>query len=151
MLNDLRYRPRALFCRDAVERELDRELNFHFENEAEKHRSVGMTHEEAVRRARLSFGGQEQIKEDCREARGTSLVETTIQELRKYPGFFAVAALTLVLGIGASTAVFSLVNTILLKPLPYPNANQVMMLWRGGPLAGIGDMPWPERQRHFKA
>jgi putative ABC transport system permease protein len=62
--------------------------------------------------------------------------------MRKNSGLFSIAALTLALGIGASVAVFSLVNTILLKPLPYPNANRVVMLWREGPLAGIGDMPW---------
>jgi predicted permease len=149
MLNDLRFRLRALFRRDAVEAELDQELRFHFENEVEKNRRAGMTPGEALRRARLSFGGQDQAKEDCREARGTSLVEATIQDVRysvramcKSPSFFFIAALTLALGIGASTAVFSLVNTILLKPLPYPNANRILMLWREGPLVGIGDMPW---------
>jgi predicted permease len=149
MLNDLRFRLRALFRRNAVEAELNEELVFHFEHEVEKNKRLGMTSKEATRRARLAFGGQEQVKEDCREARGTSLVETTIQDvrysvraMRKNPGFFAIAGLTLALGIGASTAVFSLVNTILLKPLPYPNADRVMMLWREGPLAGVGDMPF---------
>lgn len=149
MLSDLRFRLRAFFHRNAVEAELNDELSFHFANEVEKYKRLGLTGEEAARRARMAFGGQEQVKEDCRDARGISLLETTIQDVRysiramlKNPGFFAIAAFTLALGIGASTAVFSVVNTILLRPLPYPNANRVVMLWREGPLAGIGDMPW---------
>ncbi len=65
-----------------------------------------------------------------------------LRGMRKKPSFFIIAVLTLALGIGASAAIFSLVNTILLKPLVYPNAKQVMMLWREVPLAGVGDMPW---------
>jgi predicted permease len=149
MLQDLRFRFRAFFQKNVMDVELDDELRFHFEHETEKYRRSGMSEEQARRRARLAFGGQEQIREDCQDARGISLLETTIQDvryslraMRNNPGFFGIAALTLALGIGASTAVFSLVNTILLKPLPYPNANRVVMLWREGPLAGIGDMPW---------
>ncbi len=81
----------------------------------------------------LSFGGNEQVRENCREARGASLLETSLQDIRydlrvhrNNPGFFLIAALALALGIGASTAVFSLANTILLKPLPYPNAGRVV-------------------------
>ncbi|MGB6130323.1 MAG: ABC transporter permease [Acidobacteriaceae bacterium] len=153
MWNDLNFRLRALFRRKAMESELNEELSFHFEHEIEKYRQAGMSEEEAIRQARLVFGGQTQIKEDCREARGVHLLETTVQDvhygfraMRKNPGFFAIATLTLALGIGASVAVFSLVNTILLKPLPYPNADRVLMLWREGPLAGIGDMPWAPQE-----
>ncbi len=149
MLHDLRFRLRALFRKSVVELELSEELRFHFDHEVEKYKRSGMSEKEAMRRARLAFGGQEQVKEACREARGISSLETTVQDvrysfhaMRKNPGFFIIAALTLALGIGASTSVFSLVNTILLKPLPYPNADRVMMLWREGPLDGIGDMPW---------
>ena len=149
MLQDLRFRLRALFHKNVMERELNEELRFHFEHEVEKYKRAGMSDEDATHRARLAFGGHEQVTEDCRDARGMSFLETTIQDLRyslramrKSPGFFVIATLTLALGIGASTAVFSLVNTILLKPLPYPNANRVVMLWREGVLAGIGDMPW---------
>jgi predicted permease len=152
MLNDLRFRLRALFHRRAVEAELDQELRFHFENEVDKHRRAGATEREALRRARLSFGGHDQIKEDCREARGTSLLETCFQDVRyglrflyKNPSFSIIAALTLALGIGASTAVFSLVDAILLKPLPYPNAGRVATLWRSSPVplpSGAGNLPW---------
>ena len=152
MLNDLRFRFRALFRRRAMETELDQELRFHFENEVEKLKRAGATQQEALRHARLAFGGHDQIKEDCREARGTSLLETSLQDvryslrvLRRNPGFSIIAALTLALGIGATTAIFSLVDTILLKPLPYPNASRVAMLWRSNPLpsiSGNGNLPW---------
>jgi predicted permease len=152
MLNDLRYRLRSLFRRHVMEAELDQELRFHFEHEVEKYTRAGMAPEEALRRARLTFGGHEQVKEHCREARGTSLLETLCQDIRygfrvhrKSPGFFLIATLTLALGIGASTAVFSLVNTILLKPLPYPNAGRVVMPWRAGPIGaffGNDNFPW---------
>ena len=149
MLQDLRFRLRALFQKNVMDLELNDELRFHFENEVEKYKRAGMREDEARRRARLAFGGYTQIKEACQDARGIGLLETTVQDtryslraMRKNLGFFSIAAFTLALGIGASIAVFSLVNAILLKPLPYPNANRVLMLWREGPLAGIGDMPW---------
>lgn len=152
ILNDLRFRLRSLFRRRAVEAELDQELHFHFENQVEKYKRAGATEEEATRQARLAFGGHDQIKEDCREARGTTLLESFLQDVRyslrvlaRNPGFSIVAALTLALGIGATTAIFSLVDTILLKPLPYPNAGRVAMLWRSNPLpsiSGTGDLPW---------
>ena len=75
MWNDLRFRVRALFRRGEEETELNEELRFHFERQVEKYKLAGMTDEEARRRARLVFGGHEQVKEDCREARGTSFVE----------------------------------------------------------------------------
>ena len=149
MLKDLRYRLRALFQKRAMDRELDEELRFHFEHEVDKYVGAGMSEDEARRCARMAFGGQDQITEACQDARGIGMLETTIQDVRyslraarKNPGFFGVAALTLALGIGASTAVFSLVNTILLKQQPYADAKRIVMLWREGPLAGIGDMPW---------
>ena len=152
MLNDLLFRLRALFRRRAVEAELDEELRFHFENEVEKHKSRGITPEEARRRARLSFGGHDQIKEDCREAHGTSLLESCLHDLRyalrflgKNPGFSIIAALTLSLGVGASAIIYSLVDTILLRPLPYPNASRVATLWQVAPVGsifGTESIPW---------
>jgi predicted permease len=156
MLNDLRFRLRALFRRNQMESELDQELHFHFEREVEKYTRDGMTPEQARRRVRLTFGGHEQVKEDCREARGTSLLETVWQDIQyatrvhsKHPGFFVIATLTLALGLGASTTVFSLVNTILLKPLPYPKASRVVVPWRVAPAGsawGSIEFPWNEAE-----
>ncbi len=156
MLNDLRFRLRALFRRNAMESELDQELRFHFDKEVEKHIRAGMPPEEARRHARLTFGGHEQVKEDCREARGTSRLETVFQDIqyalrihRKNPSFFCIAVLTLALGIGASTAIFSLVNTILLKSSPYPNASRVVVAWRVPPAGSAWDtqnFPWGDAE-----
>jgi hypothetical protein len=78
MLSDPRFRLRSLFRRNVMEAELDRELRFHFEQAVEKYTRAGMTPEEARRRARLTLGGHEQVKEECRDARGTSLLETLL-------------------------------------------------------------------------
>jgi predicted permease len=133
MLNDLRYRLRALLQRKAVEDELDEELRFHFDSEVEKYMRAGITQEEAKRRARLAFGGHEQVKEDCREARGTSVIETTIEDakyaLRQLwanPTFALVMILTLALSIGANSAIFSVINGVLLKRLPYSQPERIV-------------------------
>jgi predicted permease len=156
MLSDLRFRLRSLFRRRAVETELEQELRFHFENEVEKHKSRGMTSEEALRCVRLSFGGHDQIKENCREARGTGLLESCLQDiyyscraLWKNPGFAIIAVLTLSLGVGASAIIYSLVDTILLRPLPYPNAGRVAMLWQVAPAGsffGTQSIPWEPQE-----
>jgi hypothetical protein len=81
MLDDLFIRLRALFQRKAVETELDEELRFHFEQHVEKFLAAGLTREEATRRARLEFGGLDQVKEECRDARGTHFIETFLQDI----------------------------------------------------------------------
>ena len=158
MIEDLLYRMRALFRRDRVEAELADELRFHFEQQIEKHVKAGLTRGEATKQARLVFGGVDQVKEDCRDARGVRVLEMLAQDvryglriLRKHPGFTVVAVLTLALGIGASTAVFSVVNTILLKPLPYSNPDRIVMLWWRAPISSTqySDIQWPWGPKDF--
>jgi putative ABC transport system permease protein len=135
MWNDLLLRLRSLFRRKNVEAELDDELRFHLENQVSKLVQSGLTPAEAQRRARSEFGGMEQLIEEHRDARGVSFIETLIQDvryglrvLRKSPGFTAVAVLTLALGIGASTIVFSVVYSVFFHALPYKDFNKSVVI-----------------------
>jgi putative ABC transport system permease protein len=122
--------------RNKLEEQLDKEMRFHLDQHTADLIGQGHDPTEARRRARLALGGPEQVKEDCRDARGTRWLEELWQDiryaartLRQRPAFTAVSALTLALGIGASTAIFSAVNPILFEPLPYPQASRIMMIW----------------------
>jgi hypothetical protein len=120
MLSDLVVRLRSLFRRRTVEVELDDELTFHLTHLTEKFIRDGLTPDEARRRAAVELGGLEQTKEECRQARGISLVEHLMQDsayaLRtflKHPGFTAAVVISLALGIGANTAVFTLLDALM--------------------------------------
>ncbi|SPE20332.1 conserved membrane hypothetical protein [Candidatus Sulfotelmatomonas gaucii] len=135
MLRDLSIRLRALFRRDAVESELDEELRYHFEHQVEKLTQSGLPPEEARRRALVDFGGTEQIKQGCREARGVNFVETLLADIRyglramlRNPGFTSVAVLTAALGIGATTAMFSTLWAVALRPLPFYRPDRLVWI-----------------------
>ncbi|HEY2379017.1 MAG TPA: ABC transporter permease [Gemmatimonadaceae bacterium] len=135
MLSDIRYRLRALFSRASVERELDDELRFHIEREAEKYEQQGMPREAALRRARLEFGGVEQMKEVSRDMRGIERLESIVRDLRyairslkSRPAYTLTVVGTLALGIGANTAIFTLVDALLLRPLPVAHPEQLVIV-----------------------
>ena len=125
MWTDLMCRLRALFARGRVERELDEELRFHFDRQVEEYRRAGVDEREAVRRARLDFGGFDQVKEEYRDSLGVRLLDDLRRDVRlarrslsATPLVSAAAILSLGLVIGANTAIFSILNGLLLRPLP---------------------------------
>lgn len=140
LLSDLRYRIRALFNRGAMEQELDQELRFHLEREAEKHVRAGCSPEEAMRRAGADFGGVEVTKEASRDGRGLSWLETMIQDiryalrsLRRSPVFTIGIMLTLALGIGANAVMFGIVDQLLFRAPAYMSepetVHRVYLVW----------------------
>jgi putative ABC transport system permease protein len=150
MLNDLLFRLRALFRRKTVESELDDELRFHREEQFRKYVNSGVGENEAHRRIQIDFGGLDQVKEECRDARGVRIGETVFQDmryalrvLRKSPGFTVVAVLTLALGIGANTAIFSVLYSVLLRPLPYQDAARLIVLNETTPKVGMVSVSYP--------
>ena len=124
-----------LFRKRKLEAQLDSELRFHLEQRAADLIAAGVAPAEARRRATLEFGGIENAKEECREARGAYLLETVLQDiryalrtLRKAPGFTLVAILTLALGIGGTTAIFTLVQQVMLRSLPVAKPAQLWLI-----------------------
>jgi predicted permease len=133
-------------CRQQIDEQLEKELAFHLEEHTSDLIARGYEPDEARRCARLNLGGPEQVKELCRDARGTRWLEDLLQDfryalrmLRKNPGFAAVALLTLALGTGATTVMFTVVNGVLLKPLSYPEPERLVALH--GKVQQFGE-PW---------
>ena len=123
------------FRKSPIDRQFDSELRFHIETLTEENIAAGMTPEEARRRATLEFGGAERFKEELRDVHRVPILEATLKNfqwavrfLRKSPSFSIVVILTLALGIGANSAVFSAIDAILLRPLPFPDGDQLMFL-----------------------
>jgi predicted permease len=150
MLSDLAIRLRALINRTAVERELDDEMRFHVEHLRAKYIAAGLSVQAATRRARLEFGGVEQIKEECREARGIALLETIVQDvrygirmLRRTPLFSMTAIGTVALSTAALATVLILAESLFLRKLPVPAPDQLIVVsaTRGRPSEGLVSYP----------
>src|ERR1700680_3782987 len=135
-LTEAWLRVKALLTRRRLERDLEEELQFHLSKRAEKNRKLGLPADDARAAARRRFGNVALVKEDCREMWMFSWVETLWKDIRyaarilaKSPGFAAVVIFSLALGIGANTAVFSALNTVLLRALPYEHPETLATIW----------------------
>lgn len=144
---------RALLHKDKVEQDMDNELRFHLEMEIEANVKRGMSLPEARREALLRFGGVEKFKEECRDVRGAPLIESLLQDVRygarilfRNPGFTVVAVLTLGLGIGANTAIFSVIYGVLMRPLPYKDGSQLVIVQQQAPLARVNNVPFSVKE-----
>jgi predicted permease len=160
---ELSFIIRRLIHRRRAERELDEEIRSHLEMEAERNIADGMSSEEARLAARRSFGSVAIAKEDSRAMWGLGVLEIFWQDLRygarillKRKGFTAVAALTLALGVGANTAVFSVINAVLIRSLPFAEADRLVMIWEThpeirGPIGTYPDfLDWRAQAQSFQ-
>ncbi len=147
-LREIAARIRGVFAKQHRDADLDDEMAAHIDLLAQENIRRGMTPKEARYAARREFGGVEQIKETYRDRRGLPMLETFLQDLcygarmmRKNPGFTALAVLTLALGIGATSAIFSVVNTLLLSPLPFADSDRIVLVQESIPKLVSGSMP----------
>ena len=162
----LTARLQALARRRRAEKDLDDELTFHLAMEERANRTRGLNDAEAIRRARLSLGGVEQTKESARDVRFLQGVQTFLQDvryalrlIRRAPGFATVTVLTVALGIAANTAIFSIVNGILIRPLPYAEPDRLVRIYLANPAQnvddGVASVPeiddWRSRSRAFSS
>src|SRR5262245_27371589 len=144
VLRMLRMRLRALLRADAVDRELDAEMSDHLERLAQENVARGMSPEEARAAAQREFGPVARLVEESREARGVSWVSCALQDLsygwrlmRRGPGFAAAVVMTVALGIGATTTMFSVVYGVVLRPLPYREPERLVDIWSTAPKRGL--------------
>ncbi len=153
-------RIKGMFSRNRRERELDSEVQAHIEALTEENIRRGMAQQEALHAARREFGGIEQTKELYRERHSLPFFETLFQDVRfgarmlaKNPGFTAVSVLTLALGIGANTAIFSVVDAVLLRPLAYKDAERLVTLLHDGynPVGVANYIDWRDQSQSFEA
>jgi hypothetical protein len=135
------------FRRSQTENDLEEELRSHIQLRADDLERFGLGRAEAERRARIEFGGEARFKEECREAIAGNFIDVLFQDLRfslrmlrKSPGFAVVAILTIALGIGATTAIFSVLDATLLEPLPYPQSEQLVSIQDNFPGVGAQDV-----------
>jgi predicted permease len=165
-LDPLKQWFRSLGKSRAVKQDIDEELRLHIELRTAENLAAGMSPQEAARAARKRFGNVLSIREECREVRGAGCTETILQDirfglrmLRKHPGFAAAAVLTLALGIGATTTIFTVIDGVLLNPLPYPGSDRIVHVWERNLPLGMESantsppnfMDWRKASQSFEA
>src|SRR6266850_2150967 len=156
-------RVKALFLGKALDSDMDREMRAHLDLLVEEYERTGMSPEEARRAASRRFGNLLRIKERGRDIRGAGILEDLLRDarnamrnLRRTPGFTVTVVLTLAIGIGANTALFSVIDRLLLRPLPYPQGEQLMMVYETLPLlklehADVSPANWLDWQRESRS